>query len=52
MSKTFVEIGAGKGLGNAVAKKFASNGYKVVLMARSQEHLETYQKEFEGMASS
>lgn len=46
MSKTFVEIGAGKGLGNAVARKFAENGYKVVLMARSEEHLKEYQTEF------
>lgn len=44
--KTFVEIGAGKGMGNAVARKFAENGYKVVLMARSEEHLKEYQTEF------
>lgn len=53
MSKTFVEIGAGKGLGNAVAKKFAVNGYHVVLMARDRAHLEAYQEAFrqEGYAA-
>lgn len=46
MEKTFIEIGAGKGLGNAVAKKFAENGYKIVLMSRSVAHLKEYQAEF------
>ena len=46
MSKTMIEIGAGKGLGNAVARKFAENGYKVVLLARNEEHLKEYQAEF------
>ncbi|WP_423215352.1 SDR family NAD(P)-dependent oxidoreductase [Streptococcus equinus] len=44
--KTFIEIGAGRGLGNAVARKFASEGYKVVLMSRSLENLKNYQNEF------
>lgn len=46
MEKTLIEIGAGKGLGNAVARKFAENGYKIVLMARSEAHLKEYQEEF------
>ena len=45
MSKTMIEIGAGKGLGNAVARKFAENGYKAVLLARNEEHLKEYQAE-------
>ncbi len=45
MKKTIFVIGAGKGLGNAVARKFAENGFSVVLMSRSAEHLDAYRKE-------
>ena len=45
--KTFVIVGAGKGLGNAVAKEFASHDFRVVLIARSEEHLAEYKAEFE-----
>ena len=45
--KTIIVIGAGKGNGNAIAREFASHDFRVVLMARSQEHLEQYKKEFE-----
>lgn len=45
--KTIIVIGAGKGNGNAIAKEFASHDFRVVLMARSKEHLEEYKKEFE-----
>ena len=44
--KTIVVLGAGKGCGNHVAEKFANNGFRVVLMARSQEHLADYEEEF------
>lgn len=44
--KTIFVIGAGKGLGNAVARKFGRNGFRVVLLSRSPEHLEEYRKEF------
>lgn len=47
MKRTIVVIGAGKGLGNAVARKFAENGFKVILMSRNQSHLDAYKKEFE-----
>ena len=40
MKKTIVIIGAGKGLGFGVAKKFAGEGYKVVLVARNGDTLE------------
>lgn len=47
MEKTIFVVGAGKGLGNAVARKFGENGYRVVLMCRSQEHLDAYKQEME-----
>ena len=45
--KTFVIVGAGKGLGNAVAKEFANHDFRVVLIARNINHLEEYKEEFE-----
>lgn len=45
--KTAIVIGAGKGNGNAIAKEFASHDFRVVLMARSQEHLDAYKREFD-----
>ncbi|MDD3417734.1 MAG: SDR family NAD(P)-dependent oxidoreductase [Lachnospiraceae bacterium] len=47
MKKTIFVVGAGKGLGNAVAKKFGQNDFKVVLMSRNAENLESYKAEFE-----
>lgn len=44
MEKTLFVIGAGKGLGNAVARKFAEQGFRTVLMCRSAEHLTRYQE--------
>lgn len=40
--KTIVVIGAGPGLGNAVAARFGSEGYRVALVARRKEALEGY----------
>lgn len=45
MKKTLILVGAGKGLGNAIAREFASHDFRVVLIARSQEHLQEYEKE-------
>ena len=47
MEKTIFVVGAGKGLGNAVARKFGGNGFRVVLMCRSAEHLASYQKKMQ-----
>ena len=47
MKKTIVVVGAGKGLGNGVAEKFGNNDFRVVLMARSAEHLKEYAADFE-----
>lgn len=46
MKKTIFVLGAGKGCGNHVAAKFGKNGFRVVLMARSSEHLAAYAEEF------
>ncbi|WP_165173673.1 SDR family oxidoreductase [Adlercreutzia sp. ZJ242] len=47
MTRKIVVIGAGPGLGNAVARRFGKEGYEVVLVSRSQESLDAYKKEFE-----
>lgn len=47
MEKTMFVVGAGKGLGNAVACKFGAEGFHVVLMCRSAAHLASYQKEMQ-----
>ena len=47
MANTIVVIGAGPGLGNAVARRFGKEGYEAVLVSRSQERLDDYKKEFE-----
>ena len=46
MKKTIVVVGAGKGLGNGVAEKFGNNDFRVILMARNNEHLKEYASEF------
>ena len=46
MKKTIVVVGAGKGLGNGVAEKFGSIDFRVILMARSEEHLKEYAADF------
>ena len=46
MKKTIVVVGAGKGLGNGVAEKFGSNDFRVILMARNEEHLKEYAADF------
>ena len=47
MAKSIVVLGAGPGLGNAVARKFGKEGYEVALLSRSQEKLDGYKEEFE-----
>lgn len=44
MKKTVFVVGAGKGLGNAVARQFAAHDFRVVLMSRHAEHLSAYQQ--------
>ena len=45
--KTIVVVGAGQGLGNHVAERFAREDFRVVLVARRSEALAEYQKNFE-----
>ncbi|MCM1483288.1 MAG: SDR family NAD(P)-dependent oxidoreductase [Muribaculaceae bacterium] len=45
--KTIIVVGAGKGLGNHIAKKFGKEGFRVVLMARNEQSLSKYKTEFE-----
>ncbi len=44
--KTIVVVGAGKGMGNHIAEKFAENDFRVVLAARREEKLAEYKEEF------
>lgn len=44
--KTIVVIGAGKGLGNAIGRRFGTEGYRVLLASRNAESLESYVAEF------
>ena len=45
--KSVIVIGAGPGLGNAVAREFAHHEFRVALIARKAPHLAKYQQAFE-----
>jgi short-subunit dehydrogenase len=45
--KTAVIVGAGKGMGNSIAEKFAENDFRIVLIARNEESLKEYVDEFD-----
>ena len=47
IKKNIVVVGAGKGLGNAVAKIFGKNDFRVILVSRNLERLKGYKTEFE-----
>lgn len=47
MKRTVIIVGAGPGLGNHVAEKFGSMGFRVILLARREEALKQYQQELE-----
>ena len=42
MSRSIAVFGAGPGLGRAVARRYAQDGYDVVLVARNQQGLEAF----------
>lgn len=44
--KTIIVVGAGKGLGNHIAKRFGKEGFRVILMARNKQSLQDYKHEF------
>lgn len=45
--KTIIICGAGRGLGNHIAKRFGKEGYRVVLFARNIDSLKKYQYELQ-----
>lgn len=47
MKKTIFIVGAGKGLGTAVGRKFGENDFRVVLMARNADSLNSYADDFQ-----
>jgi short-subunit dehydrogenase len=47
MKKTIIIVGAGKGLGNQIGKKFGQNDFRIVLMARSENSLKEYEDQFQ-----
>ncbi len=48
MSKSIAVFGAGPGLGQAVARRYAQDGYEIVLVARRREPLESFAREMTG----
>jgi short-subunit dehydrogenase len=48
MSNSLAVVGAGPGLGLAVARRFAAADYSVVLTARRQDQLEKFQRDLAG----
>jgi len=52
MSKAIAVFGAGPGLGQAVARRYAREGYDVVLVARRREPLERVAEDLAGAAGS
>ncbi|WP_433656028.1 SDR family NAD(P)-dependent oxidoreductase [Nocardia sp. CA-128927] len=51
MSKSIAVFGAGPGLGQAVAHRYAQEGYDVVLVARRREPLELFAEELKGVTA-
>jgi short-subunit dehydrogenase len=49
MPKSIAIFGAGRGLGQAVARRYAREGYDVVLVARRREPLEAFVQDLNGM---
>jgi short-subunit dehydrogenase len=45
MKKTVIIVGSGTGLGNAIARKFGKNDFRVVLIARNEASLKKYENE-------
>lgn len=45
MKKIFI-VGAGRGLGNGVAEKFAQENFQVIVISRSEKNLAEYKKTF------
>jgi len=52
MPKSIAVFGAGPGLGRALARRYAQEGYDVVLVARSQQGLDVFAKDLSGLGVS
>ena len=52
MSKSIAVFGAGPGLGQAVARRYAQDGYEVVLIARRRDPLESFAQALTGSGAS
>jgi short-subunit dehydrogenase len=52
MPKSIAVFGAGPGLGQAVARRYAQEGYDVVLVARRRQTLEVFAQELTGTGAS
>ena len=52
MPKSIAVFGAGPGLGQAVARRYAQDGYEVVLVARSRQPLELLARELAGAGAT
>ena len=46
MKKLAVIVGAGRGMGNNIAERFAKENFKIVLVARNKKNLDAYVEEF------
>jgi short-subunit dehydrogenase len=51
MSRSIAVFGAGPGLGRAVARRYAQEGYDVALIARNQQGLEAFANELSGVST-
>ena len=47
--KTIVVVGAGKGLGNAVARLFGENDFRVILISRNLDRLNGYKARLQAL---
>jgi short-subunit dehydrogenase len=52
MPKSIAIFGAGQGLGQAVARRYAREGYDVVLVARRRQPLEVFAEELTGLGGN
>jgi len=52
MTRTAVVAGVGPGLGAAVARRFAAEGCRVALLARTESYLDTLATDLDGMAGT
>ncbi len=52
MARSIAVFGAGPGLGRAIARRYAQEGYDVVLVARNQQGLDAFAKDLSNLGVS